>query len=199
MVQIQRPNLSASVTEFLRLTGRVSLELEPFVIGTMLLADLSKGEVPPLRRHVTAFFGVNPVALEVAIWRWEVPGSVIAVLTRLAIQPGAQTAVRAHFGASLSAGAFPTTVTNIGFTDGRILFKGNQEPAGVISLGTQVAGIPSEWHKSISPVPDDRPFHPEGWILGTGDPDQFGFIEFSVSLENTIVSIQMEWDEFQIA
>lgn len=202
-LKIQRPDIAVAIQKLLRLTGSIDLEVEEFILQTIQVGDLSHGQLPPVSLHASADFVIGAVVAEHAIWRMEIPGSAIARVTRIIVRPGTDTTLRVHFGSTLAAAAFPTAVTNKGFTDGRVLFgvgDGNVPlPAVSINTGTQVASMPREYSQFFGNLQDQLILEPHGWIVGTGDPNQFGFIEFQVTNLNEQMIITMEWDEWRIS
>ena len=199
-LRIQRPQIGAALQRLFRLTGRVGVELEPFIIGTVQVADLGLGAEPPVRRSAVARFTQAAVVGEIAVWRMEVPGSVIAVVTRFQLrQEASVSACHIHFGSTISAAVFATAARK-SFTDGRLL-QGGQTPALVLAHGTQAAGLsPIDWSVAVNLVPDNTWQTPSGlWVIGSGAPGQFGFIEFQAGgVTNQEVRFVVEWDEYQI-
>lgn len=194
---IQTPQVGSALQELFRLQGRVRPALEEFIIPTVQVGDLTFGSAPAKRRHVTTFFNVPAVVGERPVWRWEIPGGIIGALTSFWVEPPAATpgSVSVFFGSSIAA---PATQAVASYSDGRILRAG-ELPAGVVSFGTQVGALAARtWEKRAQPTPDSRTWETPGWILGTGVPGQFGFIEFACNLLNASVNVCMEWDEFQL-
>lgn len=198
-IPINNPVVSTLLQRAFGIQGRLRPQLEESIVPTVSLGDLSEGSEPPITRHVSVFGAIGLEVNERPIWRLEVPGNVIAVLTRLNFRAATAQDVLVHWGASLSAGAFPGTMTTTGYTDERLQSDqgGAQIPAAVVLTGTQVATIASEARIRINPPPDDKDFFPKGWVCGTGRPGQFGFIEFSASVIAQSFFIEMEWDEYQ--
>ena len=107
--------------------------------------------------------------------------------------------VAVFFGSSI---AIPTSgpVTKT-FTDERVRSPtgtAGQQPAGVFASGTQpgALGVQQVRIRSIDSI--DNSFRPNGWVLGTGAPGVFGFIEFVSAVTNLRVEGTIEWDEYQI-
>lgn len=195
---IGNPGVSELLTQAFQLQGRVRMQLEESIVPVVSLGDLSIGSPPPITRHAVATWDQPAIAAERFVMRIEVPGNIIAVITRIAFVPIA-TAVQIAvlFGSSFPA---PTTAALKSFTDGRLLDAGNQFPALVVVVGTQVANLAGQFSLQIADGASANSFEylPRGWVLGTGRPGQFGFIEFASSVLNGRVRGSIEWDEYQI-
>lgn len=198
-LRIQRPFIAAAVQRLFGLTGRIQLQLEPFVLSTVQLADLSLGSEPPVRRHAAAQFTQGAVALERTVFRLEVPPSIVAVITNLSCRPGAAATSLNMAPTSTISSADLGGVAARAFTEGRLQFPDLQGPAASLVFGTRVAALAGPvWFKVVNPVPDRSDFTPVGWIVGSGIPDQFGFMEFAVNALNDQMVVNMEWDEYQV-
>ncbi len=193
---IQRPDIGALLQSFFRLTGRIPLELESFVLPTVQVGDLAGGATPPVTRRAVMTFTQAAVAAERAVWRLEVPGNVIAVVRDVWVETNGGTSITVFFGSSFAV--VPTTLISARFTDGRLL-QNLERPAGVIIHDTQVAALAAtNWRRTSFASPDILPWTGLNWVCGSGDPDQFGFIEFAANALNVQVSVQMTWDEYQL-
>ena len=197
-IRIQRPNITAALQRLFRLTGNPQFELEPFVIGTVKLADLSVGSEPAVRRHVVSKFVQAPQSGERCLWRIEVPPSVICVVTDLSVKPGSGSTNVFMAPTSEIASADLDLTAAASFTDGRLQFPSLQEPAVSVVHGTRVTEVPGVWQLSAVAIPDTAVWKPTGWIIGSGTLDQFGFMEFGVSGGNQTITVTLEWDEYQI-
>lgn len=199
-MQINNPTIAQLLQRAFQLQGRVRVSLEESVIATVSLGDLSEGSPPPITRHVSTAFSIASASAEEAIWRLEIPGNVIAVITNFSVEAVVgSTAIQVFFGSSFSGGDLPSLSTPV-FTDGRLLQK-NEFPAGVCSFGTKAGGlVVFDWQGFVFGTPDQpaNGFLPKRWVAGSGIEDQFGFIEFCSVRNNSKVDVTVEWDEFQI-
>lgn len=194
-LKIQRPDIWIALQRFFRMTGKGQLQLEPFIIGTVQVGDLSIGQTPPVMRHAIASFGQNGVAVERTVWRFECPAGVICLIRSMVVRPFSNDCnLTGFFGSSIVA---PTNVATKAFTDGRI--GSSEEPAGVLTSDTQVGGLGTlDYRRWIKTGEANEIVPPLGWVVGTGAQDGFGFLEFSSALDAEGVDVSMEWDEYQI-
>jgi len=203
-MKIQRPFIAQALQRLFRLTGRIQLEFEPFLIGTVQLADLGLASMPPVCRSAMVQFTVPAVVGEVAIWRMEAPGSVIARLTSVYVR---METTESNLVARLSSSFAvpPTTQAPSIFTDGRLTSGLGvpplpaELPAVAVLSDTQVAGLAGINYIRRVDTGLGSTFSPPNWLFGTGDPIQFGFIEFLVNRPNEAVEVVLQWDEFQDA
>ena len=192
--RIQRPFLGASLTELLRLTGSVKLELESFVLPVITVADLSEGSTPPIIRAASSQATIAAVVGERATLRFEVPPSVICRVDRLWVLHTTGMNVVASFE---TPGAAQATPALRDFTDQRLLFGQAQEPAAFFTHGTQVAGItPTAW--TARATADGTEYFPNNWIIGSGNADDFAFMEIQGVSANQAMTLSISWTEFQI-
>jgi len=194
---IQRPGVGTLLTDFFRLTGRVSPKLEEFVVPTVSVGDLSKGSPPPVCRSVSGRFSIGITAGERAVWAFTMaPGTIgrITSLSMLNVDVAGNFTV--HFGSALAV--FPTTaITASLFTDGR-LSAGDEEPAGKLFTDTQVGALTAfEWQRNVG-IGEVVDYRPPNWLVGTGVPNVTGTLEFLCTGVANGVVFTMEWDEFQI-
>ncbi len=193
--KIQRPDIWSGLQRLFRFTGRGALEFEPFIISTVQVADLSLGSQPPVRRSAAARMDQAAVALESAVVRFEMPGSGLMHIRSLTVNAvAAGGPVLAFFGSSI---AVPANTADKSFTDGRLLQAG-ELAGGVMTFGTQVAALGTiHWSRSLNA---DTPvvFHPNNWIVGSGLPGQFGFLELQLLGPNVRFQCSAEWDEYSI-
>lgn len=193
-LKIQRPFIAEALQRLFRLTGSIQMQLEPFVVGTVQLADLSLGSEPPISRAANASFFQAAVVGEVPVWRLEIPGSAIMHVKSIELLSATSSKVFALFGSTIPP---PAATAVKSMVDGRLLAE-SQLAAGVLTFGTQVANLnPIQWRGLIvADVP--RVFRPNAWIVGTGEPDVFGFLEMQLNVPNIGVDVNVEWDEYQI-
>ena len=195
---INVPGLSELLQRAFGLQGRVRPVLEESVVPVIQVGDLSAGTPPPVTRHATARCFQSAVALERFVARLECPGNVIIEVRKLIIAPAAGgVTFDIRFGAQI---AVPANTADKQFTDGRLLESG-QSPAGVLSFGTHVDGINNpSWRTHIPDFPNPFVYDvPRGWIIGSGGPTQFGFVDFAYNqLNEAMTAFVVEWDEYQI-
>lgn len=197
---IGNPIVGTLIQQAFDLQGRIQMVVEESIVPTVSLGDLSLGSPPPNLRHATASWDESGVAGERFVARIEVPGNIIAVITRINFIPrGSTIEMVADFGSSFP---IPTSgAASKRFTDERVRAPGGspaQQPAGVVTTGTQVAALAVQPFRMRAIDAVDNIFDPKGWILGTGRPGQFGFIEFAAGTANVRIEGTIEWDEYQI-
>lgn len=194
--QIQNPTVGDVLRQAFDIKGRVSPLLEEFVVPTVLIGDLGRGAPPAFIRHAVARFSQGAVVGQRAVWRFEMPGGMIAVMRRFWYRPvGSNGSIVTFFGSSIAPPA--GTATKV-FTDGRL--AGQNNPAGVLTFGTQVGNLATNQFV-INAVQDPDAFAfepPAGWVVGSGIAGQFGFLEQNFSVDNIGIDVVMEWDEYQI-
>lgn len=194
-IPVQNPNVGDALRQAFDLKGSVRPFLEEFIVPTVQVGDLARGAPPAFVRHAVARFSQGAVVGQRAVWRFEMPGGMIAVLRRFWFRPvGANGTVVTFFGSSIAPPA--GTATKV-FTDGRLA---GQEPAGVLTFGTQVGNLATNQFV-INAVQDPDAFDfrpPGGWVVGSGQAGQFGFLEQNFSVDNTGIDVVLEWDEYQI-
>ena len=194
-IPIQVPTVGAALQRLFRLQGRVKPALEEFILPVVKIADLSRSEPPPLTRGATARFFRAAVALEFGTFRFEIPGEMIAHVRALYLTPnGSAGSFRFHFGSTIPA---PSGTAQKSFTDLRLLQLG-QSPAGVLTFGTQVAVLtPLQFQVAAEDLLTYK-LEPDSWIVGSGVPGVFSFLEGQFSVLNTAINVSMLWDEYPI-
>lgn len=199
--KIQRPGVGAALQSFFRLTGSVAPTLEEFILPVVVVADIAKQEnfVPPLRRHCAVMVNQAAVTDEGFQARLEVPPGIIADITRVAFVSTAPFKINAAFDASFVTP--PVTVVEGVFTDSRIGgVAGGVIPSSKLLVGTDTGTVVgSRWSLHFDPLVEAQAaYHPQGWLIGFGDPDNFGFLEFASDVDNLAIRINLEWDEYLI-
>jgi len=194
--------LSGRLQRLLQLQGRVPLEVEGFVLPTIQVGDLSDSGIPAVRRHVSTFVQQNAVVAENAIMRLDVPPGVLCEIRNFSVFPDANVGMRIGWGSTLAAVDLPSVSGSTIFTDLRlgVLSQNPQVPAGVMTHGTSVAGL-ATFQKRLTAsgtIGSELFFEPKGWIIGSGRPVAFGFLEFGFDVVNTRVRMNIEWDEYQL-
>lgn len=202
--QIQRPEIGAALTRLTRLTGSYAPELEESILPVINVGELGIVMQPPVRRQASLIHTIAAVALQFPTWRFEVPGSILAVIRKIWIQPSTTSA---HFNMFSAASILvpPAGIIRGDFTDGRLsgidpLSGANlQDPAGFIGAGTQVAPLAAiTWRAGVITAFPGTFFDDLGWVVGSGGPDTPGFMEFQYGVLNEQIRFRMEWDEFQV-
>lgn len=195
---IQRPDIGAALQRYFALVGRVRPELEEFVLPVVSVGDLAAGGAPPVVRRVTASFSQAAVAAQVFQARFEIPGSMLAVIRQVNINApgGAALNIRFHQAGNVATIGAQANTAPKSFTDGRLLEE-NQLAGGVLTFGTQAAALATTESlyrvyaaQSLVLTPD--------WVVGTGRADLFGFLEFESNTANAAVAGTLMWDEYQI-
>jgi len=192
---IQDPKVSELLQEQYRLQSRFRPALEDFITPSAIVADLSEAARPPILRSAASAFSQGVVGGERVVWRFETPPGAIAKIRSFTITNETNVSdLRVHFGPSFSV--VPTTSAARRFTDGRVLGKGQQIPGGLLVYDTQVAAIAAyEWRRLFT-AGETLTIHPNNWVCGTGNPTEFGFIEFEQSVVAGGTIFAMEWDEW---
>lgn len=187
--------IATRLQKLLSIQGRLAPDLEEFIIATIQVADLSQGGIPPVSRRAAVQFLEAAVVGELTAWRFEMPGSTLAIVRYLEVMPAADDLLQIHFGSEMTPPANQSVPV---FIDGRIRHGTGENPAGVVFSGTQIGGLttPQEFQR-VDADPSTRIVDP-GWIIGSGLPEAFDFLEFSLSTPNQGTRVTMEWDEYQI-
>ena len=187
--------IATRLQKLLGIQGRVRVNLEEFILPTIQVADLGRGALPPERRHVSARFDQAAVIAESCVVRLEAIPSTILVVTDIHITPIGNTGfLLGNFTSTIAA---PPNIAIKQFTDNR-LTQDQEKPAGVLAFGTQNANLGIiPWMAQLEADIDNH-FQPEGWVVGSGVPGQFGFLELQVNIANTRAIGSIEWDEYQL-
>lgn len=195
MKKIQRPGTGTLLTDHFRLISRVNPELEEFVVPTAQVADLSLGATPPICRSATMQFSNSPVAAQRSVWRIESPPGIILKIKHFwVLNVDVAGDLTVHFGNSLAV--VPTVAATSRFTEGRL--TGAELPGGLVLHDTQVATLAAfEWRRFLG-VLGEIEYSPPNWVVGTGRPGEFGFIEFLATAIQNSVNVAIEWDEFSV-
>jgi len=200
-LDITTPNVGVELQQLFGLRGSVSLGLEQFVIPTVSVGELGQSTPPSIRRRASAQFALGAVALERPTLRFEMIGGSLAVIRRMYFTTDQTGFLHImHRGNAASIAALANTATK-SFVDGRLLAgapSGAQQPAGVLTFGTQVAEI-TDWNADIQFQSGviftyDEP----GFVVGTGRPGLTGFLEIQVSIVNCVLRGALVWDEYTI-
>ena len=190
---IQDPRVGQLLQNVFGLQGRMEFYLENGIVPTLTVGDLGRGAQPPVVRRATAAFRQAAVAAERFTARFEIPGNMIALITKMNIVP-ATGVVRSRAKFS-SVGAALASTASKSLTDGRLIEVG-QAPAGVLTFGTRATSITDEW-RGVADNTGGLTYEP-GWVIGSGKADQFGFFEFQVETTNLEVFGSLEWIEYQL-
>ncbi len=186
------PTIGAALQKLLALRGRVVIGMEEFIVPTVQVADIGSGAAPAVTGAASAQGLVGAVAAEFATWRFEVPGSLVAKIQAIDVMVSGATQINASWTAT---GPSQAVVSSKDFTDGRLLQLG-QRPAGVLTQGTQVGAIaPINWRAQLE-ANVGRRFEFQHWLLGSGAPAQFGFLEFQAGSVNLAGILSIEWTEY---
>jgi len=198
---IQDPTVGAALQALFGLQGRVRPYLEEYVIPTVRIADLSQGATPAISRHAIARISAAAVAGQQFIARLEIIPNVIAVIRRLVLEPDADTKLLLAFPGNAANLGPQATTADKGFTDGRILAGsagGAQSPAGVLTFGTGGGPYGTQQGELQLFAAVANVYEPTGWVVGTGRPDLFGFLEMHAVSANVGLVGQIEWDEYTL-
>jgi len=195
MPRIQTPQVGQLLQRLFKITGRYRPSLEEFIVPTVQIADLGQGSPPPIIRSATSFFSQAAVVGERATFRLECPPTTLLTLDSMLFTAGSSSSIEIFLGSSVPAPATPATTR---FTDGRIL-QANENTAGKVNFGTQAAGLAAFHFRQalLSGVP--TLIKPLNWIVGSGVPVQFGFIDFQFGPLNVSFEAILQWTEYQIA
>jgi len=198
---IQDPTVGGALQALFSLQGRVRPALEEFIVPTVRIADLSQGATPAISRHASAAFNQAAVAGEHAQLRFEMIPGALAVIRRLHLVADTDTMIRINFpGNAATLGALGTVAAK-GFTDGRVLAGspgGEQNPAAVLTYGTAVAPLGAFQVFFQALATEEVNIEPRGWVVGTGRPDLYGFLELDTYSLNVQLRGSIEWDEYQL-
>jgi len=189
--------IAGRLSKLLGLQGRVKPSLEEYVIPTIQVADLAQGGLPPVTRRCVIQFDVAGVVGEVATVSFEVPGGVLAVLRNLKCNSAADANLLMFVGSSVNTAGF-TEKSGV-LVDGRLRAT-ESESAATFVFGTQAGALAQiDWRMGApAGISLELIVNNLGWAVGSGRPDQFGFMEFQLESSNTTGRFTVEWDEYQI-
>lgn len=190
---IQRPDVGEALRQYFRLVGRVRPTLEEYVVPVVSVGDLAQGGAPAASAQ--ASFSIVKTAGGAGNYsgfRLEVPGGMIARIDQIWLQTS--TAGLGEFKFTGTGAGFGNSA-NKAFTDGRLTDQG-LEPATVVTFGNRASGLSGE--HSIVRVTVDGVILEPGWVVGSGRPDQFGFLEFGLVTANTDLNATILVTEFPL-
>lgn len=191
--QIQNPTVGQILQRAFGLQGRVQPALDEIVVPVVSIGDLGQGNVPPVTGRATSWAFENPGAGDYARARFEVPGSIVALIEAVHVRLSAS----GNFGVRFTnTGAAIGTAQPKSYADGRLTTAG-LSPAGVLTAGQDPAALAGR-QANYWATTDGISLFPN-WIVGSGDPGQFGFIEFAPGTAATAMSLNIQWREYRIA
>ena len=203
-LRIGNPRVTDQLVRLFNLTGKVSPELEEFVLPTVQVANLELGSPPAIQRTATFYAAQSAVSGERFVFQLAVPPGVVAVIKRMMVygitaQP---RALLARFAGTTSTLTPPATEAGSCFTDGRLHTTG-QTPASKLLYNTQVSNVTgSDWAlplylNNATWNSAAREFVPNwGWVVGSGNGEQSGYFEGTFDYPNTAISMTLEIEEF---
>lgn len=206
-LEIQNPRAGAALTDAFDLKGRVRVELEEFIVPTVIVADVSASSPPGVQRTVSAYWSKDAVAGQRACFQLSCPGGTLAVIKRLSFFSTAVTAPDAWFivlpGSTIDGG-ISAEVAVKAFTDGRLQETG-VEPSCVVTFGTRVSNVSAaDWAIPLF-LPDattgaaEAVFEPSwGWVIGSGKAGVTSYLEGSFDGVNMPMTGVIEWEEYQV-
>jgi len=188
---IQNARISKLIHEAYNVVGRYRARIDEVVVPVAIVDNLTQGGAFPEVRRAASKGLVSAVALERAVWRFETPNNILAVIRQLSFRVTLTGRILVHFGSSIVA---PGTFAPKAFIDGRLRNRG-EEPAANFVFGTQVAvlGVEHMFYKVIS---TNGLFVPVEWPIG--QKNAFDFVEFLYDSENEAGEMGIVWDEYLI-
>ena len=205
-LEIQNARASQVLTDAFDLKGRVRPELEEFIVPTAQIADLSAGLPPAVQRTATYYVAQAAVSGQRFVFQLAVPPGVITVVKRMMLYgiTASPRPLLAKFAGNTSGITTPATTAGSCFTDGRLAQTGAQ-PSSKLYYNTQVSNIAgSDWAlplylNNATWNSAAREFEPKwGWVVGSGNNEQYGYFEGTFDLVNTAMAMTLETEEFQI-
>jgi len=191
---INVPFVGAALQRLFGLKGRVSPSLEEFIVPMVVVGDVSQGSAPDVSRACVHQCIQAPVAGQRFRARLEIPGGLLCKVDTIYVRCDTPGFFEVQF-VNVS-GAQAATAAKA-FTDGRLLAEG-QLPASVLTFGTQAANLVTEEFGTFISADPVTIIKPKNWIIGSGDPTQFGFLEFGQQSANAQVMFALELTEYAI-
>ena len=204
-LEIQNNRAGAALTDAFDLKGRVRVELEEFVVPTVLVADLSAGSPPAVQRTATAYFSQAAVGGQRACFQFIVPGGTVAVIKRISFY-GIVTATDAWFllfSAESAALGKPANEATKSFTDGRLQQTG-AAPSSQLHYGHKISTLAADWALPLFMTDQtygsaEAVYEPKsGWVVGSGKPGVSSYLEGAFDGVNMAQAGVIEWEEFQV-
>lgn len=212
-LEIQNNRAGAALTDAFDLKGRVRVELEEFIVPTVVVADISHSSPPGIQRTASAYWSKAAVSGQRACFQLTCPGGTLAVIKRLSFFSTAATAPDAWFivmpGSTIDGG-ISGEIAEKEFTDGRLQETG-VAPSCVVTFGTRVSNISvtnwaipllgdanAEWGAGNSAAVE-AVFEPKwGWVIGSGKAGVTSYLEGSYDGVNMPMTGVIEWEEYQV-
>jgi len=204
-VQTNRP--SAALTDAFDLKGRVRVELEEFIVPTVLIADVSQSSPPAVQRTATSYFSQPAVGGQRACFQMIVPGGTLARIRRISFFADSSLAAADAwfllFSAESAALGKPANQATMSFTDGRLQQTG-VTPSSQVWFGTKVSTLTADWALPMFYVDNalgsaSAEYVPSaGWIVGSGKPGVSSYLEGAFDAVNEPQACVIEWEEFQV-
>ena len=205
-LEIQNNRAGAALTDAFDLKGRVRVELEEFIVPTVLIADISHTAPPGIQRTASAYFSQIAVLGQRACFQFIVPGGTLAVIKRIQFY-GIVSATDAWFilfSAENAALGKPANQATMSFTDGRLQQTG-ASPSCELWSGTKVSTLNADWAiPQFAPITAtynsaECVYEPNGgWVVGSGLPNVSSFLEGAFDGTNMAQACVLEWEEYQV-
>jgi hypothetical protein len=189
---IQVPRITAELVRALRLMGKVTPALDLVVTPTVVVADLSAGQNPPLTNAVVGQIAVAAGgAGQFSESRLLVnPGATLLMPKRLTVSHEGAAAAKVFI--ILSAATSFVTVASSIMVDGR---RPSTGAAGVLSGGTGAVAPPATAMLAFTvPVGQAVQYDFTDWVLGNGQAVRSLSARFDVA--NVAAQFAWEWLEF---
>lgn len=190
--QIQNPIVGQALQRAFGLQGRVDPALDEVVTPVVVLGDLQQNTAPDAALAASAFIFQSAVAGQNFTVRFEIPGNMLAQIHAVHIRPATASPVRVKFS---NTGPAQANVAEKSLNDGRLIEAGIS-PAAVVTYGTQAAALANSQLLLWAPT-DGLTWEPLHAIVGSGLPNQFGFLELQVSTVNVSCYLGIEWKEYR--
>lgn len=201
-LDIGNPRIAEALQQAFQLQGRIRPVLEESVLPVVVLGDLGEGQAPATSRRATALINETATVGERFVMRFEMIPGTIGVVRQINLRASVDFTNFSwvNRGNAAVLGALATTAAK-GFMDGRILPGSGkpQQPAGVLTTGTQIGALLGGVGQIDLGTEGIRYTIPGGgWVVGTGAPGLFGFLEFQIATNNILVEGSIEWDEYPL-
>lgn len=191
-LQVQNDRVSGQIHDAYNVVGRYRAQIDEIIVPVCLVDDLTGGAGAfPLIRRATARASQAAVAGEQAVFRFETPGGVLAVVRQITIRGGTNSRLAVFFGSSFPA---PATIAPKAFVDGRIRNRG-ETPGGVLAFNTQIANL-ATIHFQVTAAIDVFNIYDVEWPIG--QIGGFDFLEFQYQAANQFCEFAISWDEYLI-
>ena len=196
-IPIQDSQATAALRRAFKFVGRIAPRLDETISPVAVVTDTSR-ELPPGVVPVAVSFAFSAaVAAERASFRFEVPPTVLAVVTKIGLATGTAGQIfRVAWGSQLAG---PFNLSPSTWADGRLrgsnVFPPPRAPGARLAQDTQVGAITEAFNMSADSGNGVLRMHDVYWPVG-GLAGAFDFLEFQQNAVNDTARISLQWLEF---